>query len=377
MFPQIGENKRVSLDGSDISSGTTASIVQRMKNISGFFQSTSQGSHLISNKVLNVSPATVTTMKEQQVQLSSTVSEQSSTCSIRRKKSSSSHRGVHNVGLKEPSIRKLESCGGIPHTSSSRDLLTNTQEISFRRGSPNETSCRRSAVIHEQPVAGGVQRKPSCRDLLPYDQPDFGTDTQLFHHRSMSPDCISAAGISSPVFHRINYSEEIPLSATASDSNKSALQLFSELDCIGHRTTDDDHVIYEYREIENNQEAIDQLESTGESIEQLLEILHVKRSEKASIYAAQVMKARKIYENFCSGGQKGLTYSNFCVLADSFHHGHMNEIQSRGLFAYLDQDDEGLVLWKVIQTELLEFEPKDKGSEVDDANIEAVRAEVV
>lgn len=137
------------------------------------------------------------------------------------------------------------------------------------------------------------------------------------------------------------------------------VQLIYDLNRRPSHTTDQSNFMYEYkRDIENNQEAIKTLEATGESIQSLLEILHVKQSAKASSYATHVMKTRKISENLCSNGERGLTYSNFCILTDSFHQGHLNETQSRGLFAYLDKEDVGFISWDIIQKELLELDSK-------------------
>lgn len=94
--------------------------------------------------------------------------------------------------------------------------------------------------------------------------------------------------------------------------------------------------------------ALDELMKLGQTPEMILAVLHSKQSERATTYANQVLRAKRIFESNDAGHTGHIEYQGFHNSIDAIF-GHLSEEQTKGLFAYFDKDNVGKVSWDDMQ----------------------------
>lgn len=97
-----------------------------------------------------------------------------------------------------------------------------------------------------------------------------------------------------------------------------------------------------------NLAALDELSKHGQTPEMILAVLHSKQSERATTYADQVLRAKRIFESNDAGHTGHIDYQGFHHSINAIF-GHLSDEQTRGLFAYFDKDHVGKVSWDDMQ----------------------------
>eukprot|EP01038_Epipyxis_sp_PR26KG_P004970 gene4970-6953_t len=109
--------------------------------------------------------------------------------------------------------------------------------------------------------------------------------------------------------------------------------------------------------MERYADAIESITSRGQSQELLLKIVQAKVSERVQSYADQLIYTRKLFESYRFENGQYMNEAEFCRCLEKMNV-QFNDDQLVALFAFFDDDNDGLVEWTEFADTVVVYNPR-------------------